>query len=365
MKTCLLRVLAVVFILSICFLYMPCISVSASSRIMSREEFVSIVGNTIPFTYTIGGTQYHDVLTYAPSPQYVPQGVWTLAQNDVCNSIGSAQTYQWATYKCNSGSIPGYAAVQSMDIDLTVSFDNAQWGMCVIDHSNPSTSTSYVMANSTCQAGIFEHFVASDTYSDRIGSVYFNPPEAHAKFIPFYASGSMTSFNGIHVTNFESQYYNIIVIFMCPLYDDTFQTGVIETTSATTAPSFNVSVDVDMSETNGILSSISSALSGIADAILQGIRNIFLPDPVYLTTKFTQMSAKFGWMSQIKTAWETFYQTFSSLDFSESPTVAFNVSSFRSRTANAPYMTADGVVLDLSWYAPYRQTVHTLSLIHI
>lgn len=54
-------------------------------------------------------------------------------------------------------------------------------------------------------------------------------------------------------------------------------TGTPTTTAATTTQNINVNVDVDLNETNGLLGSIISAITGSVSVLVNGIRDLFIP----------------------------------------------------------------------------------------
>lgn len=86
-------------------------------------------------------------------------------------------------------------------------------------------------------------------------------------------------FDGLRSDNRAHLFIGVI----CPYVDgDFFNEPAVTTVPVTTAPSgtgdINVNVDVDMTETNGLLGSILDAISSLGSSIVNGIKNIFLPD---------------------------------------------------------------------------------------
>ena len=131
----------------------------------------------------------------------------------------------------------------------------------------------------------------------------------------------------------------------------------------TTAPSggdINVSVDVDMSETNGILGSIWDAITGIPDMILDGLSALFVPEDGFLTDKVDSLQESFAWYEDLVTFGTDLKSAFSQSTTAEAPVITLHSASMVSAWSGYNYMNDDEVLLDLGDFAEYKSSIQTI-----
>jgi hypothetical protein len=92
--------------------------------------------------------------------------------------------------------------------------------------------------------------------------------------------------------------------------------------------------------------------TGLITGLLDGIKNIFIPKPEYFTDKINQIKERFLWTNSVV---QIFNQTIGSLVSSDNPPVV------KIKGKEGTVLNFDEVVLmDFSWYEPYRITINNL-----
>lgn len=125
------------------------------------------------------------------------------------------------------------------------------------------------------------------------------------------------------------------------------------------------SVNVDLSETNGllggvkdILSSIGTSISNLAhdisESVISGISSIFVPEEGYLDEKFLAIKEKFSFFEGVRTTVEQLKASMESYSDSNAPAVTVDLGN-----ATSSHFNGGGVVtvLDLSFLSPYRSRI--------
>lgn len=131
---------------------------------------------------------------------------------------------------------------------------------------------------------------ASANLADYYGTMYFTPNSNNLNFRPVYYSfdsgGVLDSLQFQSIDNYNSAgNTDLYFIIICPYIGSSMSAQPpFTTTTAETTTGINVNVDVnvDMSETNGLLDQIKQGISGIAQSILDGLKNLFIPDGAFL-----------------------------------------------------------------------------------
>lgn len=120
----------------------------------------------------------------------------------------------------------------------------------------------------------------------------------------------------------------------------------------------DINVNVDMTETNGILSNVVNAITSLPTTIVNGISSIFVPEEGFLDEKLEDLQDHFAWYDDLKEAGDIFYTAFSANNFSDNPVVV--IGSARSATTGGTYFSDGSFVLDMNDFAPYRSSVQTI-----
>lgn len=113
------------------------------------------------------------------------------------------------------------------------------------------------------------------------------------------------SFYGNSQTNYADSRFRLYISPLQVSANAGTASGTIATESSGTGATSGGGSDVDLTETNGLLSRIIAALSSLGDAIVDGIADLFVPDSEYIEQ----------WQEDLQTSLETglggVYQSFS------------------------------------------------------
>lgn len=125
--------------------------------------------------------------------------------------------------------------------------------------------------------------ILADYYG--VSTIFFNNDyNIGLRMIPY----EFTNGGSVQSIHFDSigvgSYGHFIFAIICPYVGGSMANRppvtvtTTDTTSTTTGTSVNVNVNVDMTETNGLLQDIISALSSVGSFIVNGVKDLFLPD---------------------------------------------------------------------------------------
>lgn len=155
-------------------------------------------------------------------------------------------------------------------------------------------------------------------------------------------------FNGCRLDN-----GHLYVYLSCPLVNDgaTAETGVVTGTSSGSGSS-GTTVNVDMTQTNSLLSSISSAISSLCQSILDGLVALFVPSEGFFDDLLDQLRERFSWYTSIEDAFSALQTSFSSADFDSPPTL--NLSGDGRTYFGSSIGTFDAPALVLDWFTDHR-----------
>lgn len=103
---------------------------------------------------------------------------------------------------------------------------------------------------------------------------------------------------------------------------------------------------------NNVVTSVSDAFSAVGEFILNGIREIFIPDEEYIEQKVNAVKEKFGFIEDIKTIWSNITDMITNGQ-EEVPQIVVDLSDAESKYNYGGQV----VVLDMAWYAKYKPTV--------
>ncbi len=138
-----------------------------------------------------------------------------------------------------------------------------------------------VRANSSASANLANYY----------GTMYFSPDNGSSlNFRPVYYSfdtgGILDTLQFQSIDNYNTSGNTVLYfVIICPYIGSSMsgQPPFTTTTSETTTGiNVNVDVNVDMTETNGLLDQIKDGISGLAQSILDGLKNLFIPSDDFL-----------------------------------------------------------------------------------
>lgn len=107
---------------------------------------------------------------------------------------------------------------------------------------------------------------------------------------------------------------------------------------------------------NNVKTSITEGLESIADFIIDGIKEIFVPDEDFLNEKVNSVKAKFAFIDNIKSVWASVTGIVEegeeavpriTIDFSNAENTIYNYG-------------GEMYILDMSWYSRYKPFVDGL-----
>ncbi len=101
------------------------------------------------------------------------------------------------------------------------------------------------------------------------------------------------------------------------------------------------------------MSGIFGGIANLAENIISGLKDLlislFVPSDDFFSGKFSVLTDKLGWVGQIVTECKSFVSSLEMQTFAADPVIAFPVDyNFGGKNQHVD------VVLDFSWYAPYR-----------
>lgn len=259
------------------------------------QETSAFFGSSIPCNYDIGGVTVSGSFEYAGTYGNDWISACNIESNTVLSTAG-ASSYDVLAYRLTNVQYAGFNVGHisiPVDIYFTGGF-RTFWGICSSLETSGSPNPVFSL-NSI--ADYPDNFISGGSAALPSAS---SPQYYNASTIRFayqgqsYYACTMRALTydetdgTISQLNFDgSRFFGTgeLWLFIATPYSYGDVSHDSPTTTAppvTTAPSgtgdINVNVDVDLTETNGLLGSILDALSSLGSSIVNGIKNIFLPD---------------------------------------------------------------------------------------
>lgn len=284
----------------------PVIKAEATDTVVKMEAATgrSFFGDDLECNYYYNGTLYTTTLSYS--------GVITgfrginIDSNNIMDSQATVTSYDCIMYK-GSSVVPfgSFGSVQDVFVNVPMYFSSyarGGFGMTspadtyspnIASNSRITYPDNYIgniqaiSANTQASASLADYYAVINT-NDTVGYSYNWRPV-------LYEVNEPTYFDGVYFDNVNATYYG--ELFFCiwlPYVGGTMtdRPPVSETTTATSSSSssgstntsvnVNVNVDVDMDETNGLLSQIKQGIDGLAAAIVDGLKDLFIPDEEFV-----------------------------------------------------------------------------------
>lgn len=275
-----------------------------NGRYLTPTESRDIFGSEISGKY-YNGSEYVDC-TFTYNTTATLYGV---------NTAGLTGDYLNAnsTYLIYTAQFTANTAVQYITVEVQPTysiFDTTQIHSCIALSAGTSNASSPATPSSTFQSpswdwiigGSSVHLENSDTISGggKKAGIDFKLNSVHTWFS--FVQLDFTSQSSISGYSLAADFYGNSAVggkyylaIGCPYVDSssTASNGTFTTAPAGVSGDINVNVDVDMTETNGLLGTIADLLSGLLD----GIQGLFVPSQNFVI----------NWKDQlVQLLWDTF-----------------------------------------------------------
>lgn len=273
-------------------------SIDASAEVlqiskMSIADTRSFFGDSFPAKIrSTGSSVWSDTtFTFQYSRSAPSITGYNLASNFFADNSSEFADYDILVYQCTALDLDNHDLL----IDLPMYFPDYAIGAFAVTNRLDGWSWSGITQSENVIATYpdnwytdFDAIAAREPSS--VYGVFLYDPSGSTMFwrlYPYQCDSNGTSFRLLSVQSvcaFYDDGYKLQLMIFCPHIGSAPQHSepVVTTAPVTTAPSgtgdINVNVDVDMTETNGLLGSILDALSSLGSSIVNGIKNIFLPD---------------------------------------------------------------------------------------
>lgn len=260
---------------------------------MSPEEAVEIFGTEIPFTYYNGSEYVQSVFYYDSSGT-----AGHVYSEDSYTSVYDGAPLLFYTASASIASDPSFLQVDIQptfgifDTDRLYTFIGCMSNSSVSDAAYDSPAWDWMIG------GKRHNFYNTDYTSSGSGSFayferFFRNGVRNFVFVPVEWTGSdLTSAYSLRATfsGVTDQYGFVALAIGCP-YVSADAYGALGAVPdgdkpGTGSGDVNVTVDVDMSETNGLLGTLIDAVLSLGSFIINGISGLFLPSDEALNAFF-------------------------------------------------------------------------------
>lgn len=231
-----------------------------------------------------------DYSASAPSIQNM-----NLAQNFFADSAAEFADYDILVYHCAALD----ADAHDLLIDLPMYFPDYAVGAFAVSNRLNGWSWSGISDSVNSISSYPDNWytdfdaVSAREPSTAYGAFSYHPPGGTLfwRLFPYQCDSDGTFFSSLSVQSVQAFYddgYKLQLMIFCPHIGSTPQHSepVVTTVPVTTAPSgtgdINVNVDVDLTETNSILTTIANGISGFFQVIIDALSDLFLPDEDYV-----------------------------------------------------------------------------------
>lgn len=333
----------------------------------SVNDTLSFFGNSFAGNVTVGGVQYSTTFNYVNTALYdnYIDGI-NIETNDVINS-NSLSSYQILVYKGSVSSLDG----NNCRGDIYIPID--------IHHTGGLRFFVGAVANTSSSSSLDPSFTGNDISSNTGNLIGLSRAPASASSSSYYnlahtrirdsAWGGLSfqsrllTYNSVSSSISFIQFQNVaslgrdfFIFIATPYsYDDVSHESAITTavTSTTDSSSSGGAVTIinnntDLTETNGLLGSIISAITGVVDSIINGIKNIFVPSDEFMEDfgdELDAIKARFEWSEEIKDIGADFKDILQNQENASAPVVV--LPSITNSKDGTVYTTGGENVLDL------------------
>lgn len=241
----------------------------------------SFFGNDIPFTYVYDGVTYSETFHYITTATGVNS--INIENNTVMNSVQSASQYDYLIYRTYADYGRPWQTIQAT-IPISLRYSGgargAFGGVGILGVGDSTSPLNEIAVHP-------DNFMGSNYAPPMsLDPDYFNYCELAFSYsggyvIPFrmipydVQNAQYDSISMSLISDGLGQYYFVIATPF--IYGDMSSIPeYVETTApaVTTVPTTDITVNVDLTETNGILGTIADILGGLVN----GIKNLFVPD---------------------------------------------------------------------------------------
>lgn len=273
---------------------------------MTANELRSLIGDTIPFNYTIDNVEYSGSFVYASSMdfQYASSILgYNVSDNPVFGST-KLPNYEGLFYYWISD-FSSATSLYNVDIKLNMTFSGGARGGFMaggLGSASPSNMTtalnaisnggnyiggvgsaSIITGNTQADASLADYYgIVSTTTSN------YSPGDTFRPLVYDSSDFSINHvfYNRIRTYNMNSINRQILSLYVIAPYKyGNVSASTVDTTTSTTGTTssdINVNVTVDNTETNGLLGDIKSLISNIGSTIINALRSVFVPSDDFM-----------------------------------------------------------------------------------
>lgn len=254
---------------------------------MTSQQALDIFGSSISCQY-FNGTDYVDgTFLYDSSVQltaynarsvtdYIASRPYFLRYTATLNNVSTDRSYITVDVR------PSYSIFNTTQLHTAIALST---GSVLPGGSFDSPSWNWYWGGNSVH---LENSVLQSGTNGYRATLYFGN---NATFVPCdFSSQSVTSGYSVRACFYGNSGINsnIYYLYIGVPYVDADASGINGTTTAATTSSggvsteINVNVDVDMEETNGILSGIKQSIDNLVDAIINGLKSLFIPSDDFM-----------------------------------------------------------------------------------
>lgn len=220
---------------------------------------------------------------------------FNLAPNFFSDSQAEFADYDVIVYECDAAD----SDYNDLRIDLPIYFPDYAIGAFAVFNRLDSWSWSGITQSGNVIASYPDNYytdfdaIAAREPSTVYGAFDYSPSGGVGfwRLFPYQCDSDGTFFQTLSVQSVRAYYsggWKLELMIFCPHIGSTPQHSepVVTTALVTTAPfgtgDINVNVDVDLTETNSILTTIANGISGFFQVIIDAFSDLFLPDEDYV-----------------------------------------------------------------------------------
>lgn len=310
-------------------------------------------GDSLNVSYTQNGTILSTTADY-----YTSLSSTAFGSNLGENILGDLSNYDVLVYTINWSSF-SYTVNDISISGLDTYFpDYFRMGVAISSHDNNITASYNAIVSNTNYWGSFEspcaNYSASANLANYYGMLYPPQIQGYAPVLrPIFISGNdggffdTVHFNSVKPNSYGSGARSWLYIF-CPYTGSTMSSSApVETTTPSGGQTI-INNNVDMTETNGILGTIASAITNAVTSIINGIKNIFVPSDEFMEDfgdELDAIKARFEWSEEIKDIGADFKDILQNQENASAPVVV--LPRITNSKDNTVYTTGGENVLDL------------------
>lgn len=263
---------------------------------MTPTEAYAFYGDSISCTYYNGSDYVNATLVPSSSRRvYYRASTGDVYGQDFPSWLGADSNMQYVYYYCVASDYSSNPSYLGLDISPNVHFSGctdfrfaafAYCGNNRVPNTSAGYSDSFIYVNNlrfsnaqnVSAAGWYPAIPMTRSGSSGVWSCFGVWADFHSDVITS-ANLLRVGFNGARLDGNELGVY-----LSLPQYNTgaTPETGTAVPGTTTTTSAGSSGGDVNLTETNGLISSVISAITNLPNTIMQGLRNLFIPDDDFM-----------------------------------------------------------------------------------